>query len=141
MSVQEVIGKVGAKVLGVGRAILQADDAADRAEELEHLRGEYARLDDQLATMRGEAALLLQRIADNETVAASLPAEVESSLRRAKSAQALRQALELERVRHELEADRAEVKRNEHEVWCLEFRLRQLSRTIERLSSEGRAAQ
>ena len=53
---------------------------------------------------------------------------------RGKSAQAMRQALELDRLRRELDEDRAEVARLEHAAWCLEFRLRQLDRQLARLS-------
>lgn len=137
MSVQDVIGKVGAKVLGVGKSLLQADAAADLAEELELLLGERDQLDDQLATLRGQAALLGQRVADHEPLDSSLPAEIASSLRRDKQSQALRLALELERVRRAIDDDRAEMKRIEETVWCLEFRLRQLDRRVERLR-EGR---
>jgi predicted nucleic acid-binding Zn-ribbon protein len=134
MQVHEILDRVGAKMLGVGRVMIQADPASDLREELDHLRGEHARQDDRLATLRGQVALLLQRLAENEAAASSLPAAVESSFRRNKSAQAMRQALELDRIRRELDADRTELKRVEHAVWCLEFRLRQLSRRIERLS-------
>jgi hypothetical protein len=79
-------------------------------------------------------ALLLQRVKDNEEAAAHLPGEVASSLRRGKPAQAMRQALELDRLRRELDADRAELARLEQATWCLEFRLRQLDRRLERMS-------
>lgn len=139
MLVHEILDRVGARVLGVGRAILQANPASDRAEQLEHLRAEFARQDDRLATLRGHVSLLLQRVEDNEAAAAPLVAAVESSLRRDKPAQALRQALELDALRREIDADRAALQRVEHAVWCLDFRLRQLSRRIERMS-EGSAA-
>src|SRR3954447_4263248 len=133
MQVQEIVHRVGAKVLGVGKAMIEADPASDLREEVELLRGQRDREDDRLATVRGQIALLLQRVKDNEEAAAPLPAEVESSMRRGKSAQAMRQALELDRIRRELEDDRAELARLEHASWCLEFRLRQLDRRIERL--------
>jgi hypothetical protein len=46
----------------------------------------------------------------------------------------MRQALELDRLRRELDEDRTEVARLEHAAWCLEFRLRQLDRQLARLS-------
>jgi hypothetical protein len=134
MQVQEIVHRVGAKVLGVGKAMIEADPASDLREEVDLLRGQRDREDDRLATLRGQVALLLQRIKDNEEAAAPLPAEVASSMRRGKSAQAMRQALELDRLRRELDEDRTEVARLEHAAWCLEFRLRQLDRQLARLS-------
>jgi uncharacterized protein YigA (DUF484 family) len=138
MQVQEIVHRVGAKVLGVGRAMIEADPASDLREEVELVRGQRDREDDRLATLRGQMALLLQRVKDNEEAAARLPAEVESSMRRGKSAQAMRQALELDRIRREMDDDRTELSRLEHAAWCLEFRLRQLDRRLERMS-EGLA--
>jgi len=139
MHVQQFIDRVGAKVLGVGRAILQADAASEAAEEVEHLRGEYARQDDHLATLRGEVAVVLLRLAEREQSVARLHDAVRSSVSRGKPAQAMRQALELDSLRREIDSDRDALKRLEHAVWCLEFRLRQLARYIERMSG-GQAA-
>jgi len=136
MQVPELLDRIGAKVVRVGRVILQADPASDLAEELEYLHGEYARQDDRLATLRGQVALLMQKLDDSEVIAGELPAAVESSFRRKKPAQALRQALELESLRRTMDDDRAALKRLTHAVWCLEFRLRQLTRRIEHLGEE-----
>jgi hypothetical protein len=136
MHVQEIIDRVGAKVLGVGKAILQADPASEAAEEIEHLRGEQARQDDRLATLRGQVAVVMQRLAENESAAARLHDEVASSVSRNKPAQAMRQALELDGLRREIDSDRGALKRLEHAVWCLEFRLRQLVRRMERMRED-----
>ena len=77
-----------------------------------------------------------QRIAVYQEVAAALPGQIESSFRRGKSSQALRQALELERIRRELAADRAELPKLEQTIWSLSFDLRLMRRRLARIREQ-----
>src|SRR5689334_5406586 len=107
MALETIVHRVEAKFLDISRAMIQADPASEMLEELDHLRGERGRHEAKLAELRGQLALRGQSVAEKQELAARLPAQVESSLQRGKASQALRQALELERLRHEMEAEQA----------------------------------
>jgi chromosome segregation ATPase len=136
MSLETVVHRVEAKFLDIGRAMIQADPTSEMLEELDQLRGENDRNEARLAGLRGQVALISQNLAEKQESAALLPAQIEASLLRGKSSQAMRQALELERLRREIAEDQAEVPRLEHAIWCLEFRLRQIQRNMQRLNDE-----
>jgi hypothetical protein len=136
MPLEKIVDRVGARFLDISLAVIQADPASERQEELEHLRAEHDREDDRLATLRGQVALLSQRIAEKQEAVKALVDQVESSFRRGKSSQAMRQALELDNLRQNLDSDQAELPRLAQAVWCLEFRLRQLERHMQRLREE-----
>jgi chromosome segregation ATPase len=113
------------------------DDAQDELrEQAAALAAAVARHEEALEAARArrdEAALRLER---NTQAVALLPSSIEDSVRRGKSAQAMRQALELERLRREMAEDRAELPRLEQAIWSLSFRLRQLRRQLARLKAE-----
>lgn len=136
MSLETVVHRVEAKFLDIGRAMIQADPVSEMLEELDQLRGEQVRDEARLAGLRGRLGLLGQTLAEKQEAAALLPAQVEASLLRDKRSQALRQALELDRLRREIAEQQAEVPRVEQAIWCLEFRLRQIERNTRRLTDE-----
>ncbi len=113
------------------------DDAQDELrEQAAALAATVARHEEELEAARArrdEAALRLER---NTQAVALLPSSIEDSVRRSKSAQAMRQALELERLRREMAEDRTELPRLEQAIWSLSFRLRQLRRQLARLKAE-----
>jgi hypothetical protein len=136
MQLEAIVHRAEAKFLDIGRAMIQADPVSEMQEELDLLRGEHERDEAKLAELRGRLALCGQSLAEKEEAAALLPSQVESSLKRGKASQAMRQALELDRLRRDIAAEQAEMPRLEHAIWCLEFRLRQHDRRIQRLTDE-----
>ena len=76
-------------------------------------------------------------IADRKTAAAGRLAEqIEDSFRRGKASQALRQALELERIRCEATACQAELPKLEQTTWSLGFILRQMCRRLDHIRDQ-----
>jgi hypothetical protein len=134
MRFEQLVHRVESRLL----ALLPDEAREEQADEASLLKAEIARQQAELSratARRGEAA---ERLEKNATQAALLPSQVESSLRRGKASQAMRQALELERLRKELEEDRAELPRLEQLIWSLGFRLRQLRRELGRLQAPDR---
>ncbi len=133
MRLEEIVHRLESRLFGLGRAMIQADPTSDLAEELELARGQRSRLVAELEQAQAWRDELRRTLADRQAAAAVLPAQVESSLRRGKASQAVRQALELDRLRRDILADQTELARLNQACWCLEFRLRQLERRCRRL--------
>lgn len=108
----------------------------DRPDEITSLRDEIARVENAATATEDRRSAVDARLRVNEEAAALLPTLVESSLRRGKTAQALRQALELDRVRRELDADRRERATFDGILWNLAIRLRLLRRELKRLRAD-----
>jgi hypothetical protein len=103
-------------------------DHIDAITEMKDLLAQHE-IDLQLARDRLDE--ITKRIATNTEAAALLPSQIESSVRREKTSQAMRQALELENLRRMLDGDREELPRLEQTIWSLEFRQRVLRRRLE----------
>lgn len=105
----------------------------DRPDEVVLLRADIAAEEAARTHAEARLAVVVARLRANEESAALLPTLVESSLRRGKAAQALRQALELDRIRRELDADRRERATLEGVLWNQGVRLRLLRRELKHL--------
>lgn len=134
MKIEEVIHEVESRLFNLGRKLIQADTASDVAEELELVRAELARREGQRDIVLAELSQRRQRLESNQSEAALLPSRIADSMARDKSAQAMRQALELEGLRRQITQDTAEVPRLEQILWSLEFSLRRLRRRWNELS-------
>jgi hypothetical protein len=132
MRLEEIVHRVEARLAGLGRVVIQADLASDLREEIDLTQAERAQLAADLERARAQCDDLRQRLTDRQAQAALLPSLVESSFRRGKRAQAMRQALELDHLRRNIAADQAALPRLEQTCWCLEFGLRQLDHRLER---------
>jgi chromosome segregation ATPase len=133
MSFEEIVQRVESRLLGLGSAAIQADPASELREQIDLTQGEQARLLDELEQARARVEELRRQLSEKEAAAALLPSLVESSFRRGKASQAMRQALELDRLRREIAIAQVELPRLEQACWCLEFRLRQLDHRLQRL--------
>jgi hypothetical protein len=136
MKLRFIVHEVEARLFGLGRAMIQADRASEVLEEIDLLQAEQASCQADLDRARARRDEVAGQRDAHQSVEAQMPAEIASSTRRGKAAQALRQALELERIRRELAELQGEHARLDHTVWCLEFRQRQLVRKIEALRDE-----
>lgn len=136
MSIPNLVTRVESAVLGVGKAMIQADPTSDLLEDLDLLRGQRDQHEEALATLRGQAALMAQQILEKKEQEPALVAQIESSMRRGKSAQAMRQALELESLRNDIRDKETELPRLEHAIWCMDFRLRQIVRRIDAIGQD-----
>jgi hypothetical protein len=133
MSLEEIVQRVEARLFGLGWVMVQADASSDLREEVELTLAEQTRLADDLERAQTGRDELQQRLNDRQAQAALLPSLIESSFRRGKRAQAMRQALELDNLRRDIAADQAALPRLEQACWCLEFRLRQIDHRLQRL--------
>jgi hypothetical protein len=133
MSLEEIVHRVESRLFVLGRVMIQADAASDMSEELDLLQAERSRLAAELERAQARQEELKRELADKEALAALLPSQIESSFRRGKASQAMRQALELDRLRKDIQAGQTGLPRLEQACWCLEFRLRQLERRCRRL--------
>src|SRR5438477_479973 len=120
MRIEEIVHRVEARLFGLGQAMIQADDASDLREDVDLTQAERMRLAAELDQARSARDEMQQRLNDRQAQAALLPSQVESSFRRGKTAQAMRQALELDRLRREIAADQQTLPRLEQACWCLE---------------------
>jgi predicted nucleic acid-binding Zn-ribbon protein len=133
MTLDELLNKVEHRLFNLGRKLLQADEKADLREELEVAQGELVKREAELAATEARREEVRRHVEATRAEAALLPAQIESSYRRGKASQALRQALELERVRKALAEAEAELPRLEQTIWSLGFHLRQMRRRLERI--------
>jgi predicted nucleic acid-binding Zn-ribbon protein len=136
MKVEELIYNVESRLFRLGRTLLQADEKSDLREELDLAGAELIAREAALAKAEGRRNALRQRVQDLQKQVEQMPAQVESSYRRGKKSQALRQAMELESLRRDLAAATAELPRVEQTVWSLGFTLRQMRRRLERIREQ-----
>jgi hypothetical protein len=102
-------------------------------EERELILADMQRTQEERARLTARRAELAARVEESSQAAALLPSQIENSLHRGKTSQAMVQALELERLRRGLSDDRAELARIEQALWSHDFRLRQLRRGLARV--------
>jgi predicted nucleic acid-binding Zn-ribbon protein len=136
MKVEELIYNVESRLFRLGRTLLQADEKSDLREELDLAGAELTAREAALAKAEGRRDALRQRVQDLQKQVELLPAQIESSYRRGKKSQALRQAMELESLRRDLAAASAELPKVEQTVWSLGFTLRQMRRRLERIREQ-----
>jgi len=134
MRFEQIVNRVESRLF----SLLPDEAREEQADELTLLRAEVANQQAELSRAAARRAEVAERLEKNAAAAALLPSQIESSVRRGKASQAMRQALELEGLRKQLEEDRAELPRLEQAVWSLGFRLRQLRRELSRLRAPGR---
>ena len=131
MKIEQLIQRVESRLAD----LIVGDGSEERAVELALLRAEIVRHESELDDARVRRDDLATRVQGNSVTAALLPSQIEDSVRRGKSSQAMRQALELERLRRNLAEDRDELPRLEQTIWSLGFRLRQLRRQLAQLNA------
>ncbi len=138
MKLEELVYRVESRLFLLGRMLLQADEKSELREELEFAQDELAARQSELAEAAARRDALRQEILAHQAAVNALPEQIRDSSRRGKSSQALRQALELERIRRELDAARKELPRLEQTIWSLCFHLRQKRRDVARMRERSR---
>jgi hypothetical protein len=133
MKLDEMLSGVETRLFNLGRKLLQADEKADLQEELDVAQVELSGREADLTRAEARRDEVRQRIEAKRAEAELLPAQIESSVRRGKASQALRQALELESIRKELTAAESELPKLEQTIWSLGFYLRQMRRRLARI--------
>jgi hypothetical protein len=133
MKIERIVHDVEARLLDLGHRVLGGGPGEAVREAMDELEAEMARRKAALQAAEAERDALNERLRQNEEAVALIPSQVESSFRRGKASQAMRQALELERRRQELAHDRAALPRLEQTCWSLQFQLRLLQRRWNRL--------
>jgi predicted nucleic acid-binding Zn-ribbon protein len=136
MKLELLISSVESRLFGLGRSLLQADVKSELREELEHAQAELSAREAALASAVARRDDMRQRVKTYQSESQRMPAEIESSFRRGKKSQALRQALELETIRRNFATAQADLCKLEQTVWCLCFNLRQLRRRVERIREQ-----
>src|SRR5262245_26373343 len=96
MKIERLVHNVEACLDDLSGRLLGPNRREELREEIAELERDAARLQADLAQRRAECDELRQRLAGAEADVALLPSQIESSFRRGKRAQAMRQALELE---------------------------------------------
>jgi chromosome segregation ATPase len=133
MKLEQLVHDVEARLTDLGRRLLGPGPREQLREELEAFVAEIAGRRAALKLHRAERDAVRARLRDGEAAVALLPAQIESSVRRGKASQAVRQALELDRLRQQVAEDRAGLPRLEQTCWSLQFHLRVLERRLTRL--------
>jgi hypothetical protein len=136
MKLEMLIHQVETRLFSLGSTLLQAGEKADLQEDLEHAQVELAARRSAAAQAVAHREEVRQRIREAWEKAGALPAQIESSFRRGKSSQALRQALELENLRRAIAEDEAELPKLDQMIWSLSFHLRQMERRLNRLREQ-----
>jgi hypothetical protein len=136
MKLEEVLQRVETRLLGLGSRLLQAGEKADLQEELELAQAEVRSRKAEQARIASQRDEMRARIGSRKEQIAQLVEAVESSFRRGLSSQALREALELERLRRELGEDEAALPKLEQVIWSLGFSLRQMERRLDRIREQ-----
>lgn len=125
-----VLSSLDRFVRGVEGRLFGLLGAGPGADEIERLQDDVLTCQRDLDRLTAEKEEASRRVRDNEEAVARYPARIGDSVRRGKSSQAMRQALELDRLRRDLAADRALLPRLEQLCWSLAFRLRQARRRL-----------
>jgi chromosome segregation ATPase len=136
MKLEQLIQKVELRLFQLGATLLEPGDKPTRADELKHVRAELQARQEELKSAEAQRDELRRRIDEKKIAAAVLAGQVETSFRHGKSAQAMRQAIELENLRRCLNADESELPRLEQTIWSMDFQVRQLRRSLDRLREQ-----
>jgi hypothetical protein len=136
MKLEVLIYSVESRLFSLGRTLLQADEKSDLREELDLAQAELTARESALADAESHRDEVQQRVKALQLQGEQLPGLIESSYRRGKTSQALRQAMELETVRRDLAAAQGELRKLEQTVWSLGFNLRQMRRRVERMREQ-----
>lgn len=139
MKLERWVHDVETHLAHLGHTLWEPDAKLELKDEIALLSAQLADRQAALERARAERDATARRIGDNETAAALLPTQVENSFRRKKTSQALRQALELDRIRRTLAEDKANLPRIEEQCSRLEFFIRLLERRLSRLHQRLRA--
>src|SRR5258708_520226 len=107
MKLERLVQDVEAQILHLSQRVFGGGPEERAREELALLLEERTQREAALQSAEAEAEAVRGRVAAQEATVALQPSQIESSLRRGKSSQAVRQALELDRLRAELAQDRA----------------------------------
>jgi chromosome segregation ATPase len=136
MKLERLVYDVEARLLDLSRKVFGGGPQERLREDLATLLHERALRREKLQSLEAEYKDLRVRLQENEVAVALLPSQIESSLRRGKPSQAVRQALELERLRGQLAQDRAALPGLEQMCWSLQFHLRLIQRRVDRLREQ-----
>jgi hypothetical protein len=136
MTLEQIVHRVEARLVGLGEALLRPNPRQELREAIADLEALVGLRSRALAEAEADRDATRQRLEENEAAAALLPSQIESSARRGKQSQALRQALELERLRQTVAEDHKALPRLEQTCWSLAFNLRQLERQLARLRDQ-----
>ena len=139
MKLEQWVHDVESGLAQLGRALWDPDAKLELKDEVALLSAHLADREAALERARAEGESTARRISDNEVAAALLPTQVENSVRRKKTSQAFRQALELDRIRKTLAQDQANLPRLEQKCSNLEFFIHLLERRLSRLRQQLRA--
>lgn len=133
MKLEELVRQVETRLFG----LLSHDTDDTPGDEEGKLRREIRQSSEEIQRLTTELEQRQKGLEERAVRVALLPSQIESSVRRGKAAQAMRQSLELEQLRRMVEADREIVQRLEQALWCQKFRLRQLRRQLVQMPRDG----
>jgi chromosome segregation ATPase len=139
MKLERLVHDVESRLGQLGRVLWDPDSRLELKDEIALLSAQLADREAALERARAERESTARRISDNEVAAALLPTQVENSVRRKKTSQAFRQALELDRIRRTLAEDQANLPRLERQCSNLEFHITLLQRRLARLRQQLRS--
>lgn len=117
----------------LGRRLLQPSTREQLLDEIDRLSAQLQQRCAELTNAQRELAGVKRRLRDNPSAAALLHSRIETALHKGQPEQAWRTALELDQLRHILDADRQWCPRLEQRCWSLHFQVRQLQRCLDRL--------
>jgi hypothetical protein len=136
MTLEQLVYQVEAHLLNLGRLLWRPDRRAQHLEKAERLREELRDREKALARSRAALTTTQRRLHDHQIAAALLTSRIESCLSQGRPDHAWKHALELDKVRQTLAADRVSLPRLEQTCWSLQFTIRQLERRLARLREE-----
>jgi chromosome segregation ATPase len=133
---EQIVHSVESQLAALGRTLWRGDPQADLREDVlqasDDLRGRHG----ALTRCRAEIETLRKRIADNQAAVVLLTSQIQLSMMNRASAEAWKQALELDKARQQLTADQIALPRKEQLCWSLEFKVRQMERRLAALQAK-----
>jgi hypothetical protein len=133
MTFDDMVHKVEARLLGLGRLFWRSDPFASLYDALDRNEVQLEKRRRELAGAEAEQTAVTTRLENRRAAAELLTAQIETSTGSGQAERAWRLALDLDRVRQEIAEDEKRLPPLTQLVWSLSFAVRQLERERERL--------
>jgi hypothetical protein len=137
MTLEKLVHNVEERLFQIGRRLLNPPPKVPSRSEAEVLAENLAERRAALEQAQTERAETQRRLGEKQKAAALLTSKIETCLHQSRSAEAYRNALDLERIREAIARDQDELPRQDQVCWSLGFNIRQLERRLKQLKTKS----